>query len=169
MGSCKTDDPARPSRSQSTRGRVLSLRGGSHSAAKLCSPNGVGHQHGDGERANASRDRRESACLFASVFRLNVADQDRTFLSKLFQRRRRIVKNPPDLFFRGQAVDADIDDGGPGPDEFARREVPVETPVREGWFVMKGFSAEEPVVVSGAQLLLSKEFLPVRPKEEEED
>ena len=56
-----------------------------------------------------------------------------------------------------------------GPDEFARREVLVETPVREGWFVMKGFSAEEPVVVSGAQLLLSREFLPVRPKEEEED
>jgi hypothetical protein len=56
-----------------------------------------------------------------------------------------------------------------GPDRFVRREVSAGTPLKEGLFVMKGFSAEEPVVLSGAQLLLSKEFLSVRPKEEEED
>ncbi len=56
-----------------------------------------------------------------------------------------------------------------GEDRFARREVPLDAPVVEGWFVTKGFSAGEHVVISGAQLLLSKEFLPIRREEEEED
>lgn len=45
-----------------------------------------------------------------------------------------------------------------GPDQFVRREIPTETPLQEGWFVGKGLSAGEQLVVSGAQLLLSEEF-----------
>ncbi len=54
-------------------------------------------------------------------------------------------------------------------DRFARREVPMDVPIVEGWFVMKGFSAGAHVVISGAQILLTKEFLPIRREEEEED
>lgn len=42
--------------------------------------------------------------------------------------------------------------------QFIRREISMDTPVKDGWFVMKGFSAGERLVVSGAQLLLSEEF-----------
>lgn len=41
---------------------------------------------------------------------------------------------------------------------FVRREVSTESPVQEGWFVSKGLSAGDQLVVSGAQLLLSEEF-----------
>lgn len=43
-------------------------------------------------------------------------------------------------------------------DKFARREVSTEMPVEDGWFVTKGFTSEQKVVVSGAQQLLSEEF-----------
>lgn len=42
-------------------------------------------------------------------------------------------------------------------DQFVRREISSEAPVKEGFFVRKGFSAEDRVVVKGAQLLLSIE------------
>ena len=45
-----------------------------------------------------------------------------------------------------------------GQDRFARREVPAESPLQDGWFVVNGFSGGDHVVVKGAQLLLSEEF-----------
>jgi hypothetical protein len=45
-----------------------------------------------------------------------------------------------------------------GPDHFVRHAVPTEHPVKDGWFVVNGFSAEDRLVVRGAQLLLSEEF-----------
>jgi hypothetical protein len=44
------------------------------------------------------------------------------------------------------------------PDRFARRVVPAETPVPNGWFVSTGFAPGEKIVVRGAQQLLSEEF-----------
>jgi len=44
-------------------------------------------------------------------------------------------------------------------EHFSRREIRVETPVPGGWFVKDGFAPGEIVVVNGAQLLLSDEFL----------
>jgi hypothetical protein len=44
-------------------------------------------------------------------------------------------------------------------DRFMRREVSVESPQEGGWFVTAGFAAGEKVVVSGAQMLLSQEFI----------
>jgi hypothetical protein len=44
------------------------------------------------------------------------------------------------------------------PDKFLRREVPTEMPVEEGWFVTRGFSPGDKIVVTGAQQLLSEEF-----------
>lgn len=44
------------------------------------------------------------------------------------------------------------------PEQFVRTEVPTKNPVKDGWFVAKGFSAGEPIVVKGAQLFLSEEF-----------
>ena len=43
-------------------------------------------------------------------------------------------------------------------EHFVRREIPTEVPLKNGWFVAKGFSAGEKVVTSGAQLLLSEEY-----------
>jgi hypothetical protein len=43
-------------------------------------------------------------------------------------------------------------------EHFARREISTGTPVKDGWFIVKGLSAGDRVVVSGAQLLLSEEF-----------
>lgn len=45
-----------------------------------------------------------------------------------------------------------------GADSFVRREVPTGIPVKDGIFVATGFSPEDQVVVSGAQLLQSEEF-----------
>ncbi len=45
-----------------------------------------------------------------------------------------------------------------GSGRFVRREIPTETPIREGWFVAGGFSPGDKVVVKGAQLLQSEEF-----------
>jgi hypothetical protein len=41
---------------------------------------------------------------------------------------------------------------------FARREVHLDRPTRNGWFVVGGLSAGEPVVVTGAEQLLSLEL-----------
>jgi len=41
--------------------------------------------------------------------------------------------------------------------QFSRREVPTESPVEAGYFVARGFSAEDKVVTKGAQSLLSEE------------
>ncbi len=43
-------------------------------------------------------------------------------------------------------------------DRFVRQEIAMETPVKDGWFVAKGLSPNDRVVVSGAQLLLSEEL-----------
>ena len=55
---------------------------------------------------------------------------------------------------------------GVNPEEFTRRRVPTDTPVRQGYFVTKNFRAADRIVVQGAQSLLSEEFLP---KAQEED
>jgi hypothetical protein len=44
------------------------------------------------------------------------------------------------------------------PERFARREVPTEVPIPNGWFVSAGFAPGDKVVVRGAQQLLSEEF-----------
>lgn len=41
---------------------------------------------------------------------------------------------------------------------FVRREIPTETPIENGWFVAKGLSPNDRIVVAGAQLLLSEEL-----------
>lgn len=41
---------------------------------------------------------------------------------------------------------------------FVRREISTETPLKEGWFVGDGLAAGEPIVVDGAQVLLSEEL-----------
>jgi hypothetical protein len=46
----------------------------------------------------------------------------------------------------------------PGGEAFARIEIPLEHPTQAGWFVTKGVTANDYVVVSGAQQLLSLEF-----------
>ena len=43
-------------------------------------------------------------------------------------------------------------------DRFVRQQVPVDDPVEGGFFVEKGLSPKERIVVKGAQLLLSEEF-----------
>ncbi|BCU79236.1 hypothetical protein [Luteolibacter sp. LG18] len=45
-------------------------------------------------------------------------------------------------------------------EEFTRREVALDSPVQDGWFVKEGVEAGETVVVAGAQALLSREILP---------
>ena len=44
------------------------------------------------------------------------------------------------------------------PERFARREVPTDMPVNNGWFVSGSFEPGEKVVIRGAQQLLSEEF-----------
>jgi hypothetical protein len=43
-------------------------------------------------------------------------------------------------------------------DKFTRRQVVHATPTQAGWFVPAGFKAGEPLVVAGAQMLLSEEL-----------
>ncbi|AGG89162.1 MULTISPECIES: multidrug transporter [Pseudomonadota] len=43
------------------------------------------------------------------------------------------------------------------PDRFVRHALPVDNPVDGGWFVAQGFARGEPIVATGAQLLLSEE------------
>ena len=43
-------------------------------------------------------------------------------------------------------------------DHFVRRELATDHPLEDGWFAAQGFAANEAVVVTGAQLLLSEEF-----------
>ncbi len=43
-------------------------------------------------------------------------------------------------------------------EQFVRKRVTTKTPVKEGYFVTKGFKRGERIVVKGAQLLLSEEF-----------
>ncbi len=50
----------------------------------------------------------------------------------------------------GEASDASVE-------EFARRKIPVDAPVPGGWFVAGSLTADDSVVVEGAQLLLSTE------------
>lgn len=52
-------------------------------------------------------------------------------------------------------------------DHFERRDVPLHTPTREGWFVVGGVAANASVVVAGAQLLLSEELKAEIESEEE--
>ncbi len=54
-----------------------------------------------------------------------------------------------------------------GGDRFVRRQVPGEDPVAGGYFTTTGFTAGERVVVEGAQVLLSMEYVPVRREEED--
>lgn len=42
-------------------------------------------------------------------------------------------------------------------DQFIRREMAAQTPVKEGFFVRKGLSAKDSIVVKGVQVLLSEE------------
>ncbi len=44
------------------------------------------------------------------------------------------------------------------PEQFVRREISTETPLKDGWFVVKGLAAGDRVVVKGTQSLLSEEF-----------
>jgi hypothetical protein len=44
-----------------------------------------------------------------------------------------------------------------GSDQFIRREISTETPVKDGWFVLKGVAAGDRIVVKGPQLLMSEE------------
>lgn len=46
-----------------------------------------------------------------------------------------------------------------GADTFTRREVATGEPVEGGWFVSRGFSSQDSIVVKGAETLLSQEFL----------
>ncbi len=41
---------------------------------------------------------------------------------------------------------------------FARRNISTENPLENGWFLMRGFTPEDQIVVNGTQLLLSEEF-----------
>jgi hypothetical protein len=50
---------------------------------------------------------------------------------------------------------------------FVRREISTEMPVQGGWFIPKGFSAEDRIVTEGAELILSEEFRSQIEKEEE--
>jgi len=45
-----------------------------------------------------------------------------------------------------------------GDDSFTRREITLDRPVENGWFVSSGVVARDPVVVSGAQTILSEEL-----------
>jgi len=45
-----------------------------------------------------------------------------------------------------------------GADQFTRRQVPIGTPLSDGWFVTQHFKPGEQVVVTGAQTLLSEEL-----------
>jgi hypothetical protein len=45
------------------------------------------------------------------------------------------------------------------PGQFSRRELPIDLPTSDGWFVNQGFSTGEAIVLKGAQLLLSQELL----------
>ena len=44
-----------------------------------------------------------------------------------------------------------------GTDQFVRREISTETPVKGGWFVLKGLAAGDQIVVKGSQLFMSEE------------
>jgi len=57
-----------------------------------------------------------------------------------------------------------------GTDTFTRREVATGEPVEGGWFVSGDFSAQDLIVIKGAETLLSQEFLakPAGGKEEED-
>lgn len=44
-----------------------------------------------------------------------------------------------------------------GSDRFIRREISTETPINDGWFLLKGLAAGDRIVVIGSQLLLSEE------------
>ncbi len=44
------------------------------------------------------------------------------------------------------------------PEHFIHHEITTENPVENGWFLTTGFTPEDQIIVSGAQLLLSEEF-----------
>jgi hypothetical protein len=69
------------------------------------------------------------------------------------------------VWWQGKAWAYERKDGG----QFARREVPTEDSIAGGYFVSKGFKPGDQIVVRGAQLLLSEEFLPKTPAGKEED
>ncbi len=52
-------------------------------------------------------------------------------------------------------------------DRFVRREVSTEDAIKDGYFTTGGFKAGDRIVVKGAQMLLSAEFLPAQRKEED--
>ncbi len=51
-------------------------------------------------------------------------------------------------------------------DHFIRKEISTELPVKEGWFVSKNLTADDPIVVGAAQLVLSEELRAQIPGEE---
>ncbi|MFO0794889.1 MAG: efflux RND transporter periplasmic adaptor subunit [Candidatus Brocadiaceae bacterium] len=65
-----------------------------------------------------------------------------------------VVPSSAVVWWQGKAwVYAQMD-----PENFVRREIPTESPVEDGWFVTKGFTPGDQLLMSGAQLLLSEEF-----------
>jgi multidrug efflux pump subunit AcrA (membrane-fusion protein) len=76
-----------------------------------------------------------------------------------------IVPSSALVWWQGKAWGYKRRDG----ERFARREVPTEISIDEGYFVSKGFEAGDEVVVKGAQLLLSEELLPPTQAGKEED
>ena len=52
-------------------------------------------------------------------------------------------------------------------DRFVRREVSTEDAIKDGYFTTGGFKVGDRIVVKGAQMLLSAEFLPAQRKEED--
>jgi multidrug efflux pump subunit AcrA (membrane-fusion protein) len=52
------------------------------------------------------------------------------------------------------------------PQGFARREIAVDQPLADGWFVRSGLTAGEEIVVTGAQALLSEELKAQLPGED---
>ncbi len=57
-----------------------------------------------------------------------------------------------------------------GEEQFVRQRISTKTPVKDGYFVMKGFKAGERIVLRGSQILLSEEFrTKTQAGEEDED
>src|ERR1051326_4512315 len=89
------------------------------SATHLRRFDGVGHQHGDGQRPYAAGDRRNSAANFGRI-RMHVADQSRAVFGEGGLTRRVPLKEFFELAAVGDFVDANINHCCAGLDEVAR-------------------------------------------------